>query len=291
MPNRSLTCLIALCLCLIKPGEAADLEDHKIVRSPDGTLISSQASGQGNVALVFVHGWSCDARYWDVQARALASDYQIVQLDLAGHGHSQERPNYSLTRFADDVAAVVKQHELTAVILIGHSMGGIISGFSAAQLPEHTLGVIAVDALTDITYAASPQDSAEMVAPFSSDFAGAMNQFLADMFLPGDDTGLRKWVTDDMQSALPSAAIASLNALMLGYQDGSIRRTFGELSVPVRGIDSDRWPVNVEGNQTVIDDYAQQSMEHTDHFLMISAADRFTPILKAQIESIISATR
>jgi pimeloyl-ACP methyl ester carboxylesterase len=283
--------LTALFFFLINPGAAGELHERTVVRSTDGTLISSQASGQGNVALVFIHGWSCDARYWDIQAQALASDYRIVQIDLAGHGHSQGRQNYSLTRFADDVAAVVKQHELTAVILIGHSMGGIISGFAAAKLPEHTLGVIAVDALTDITYVASLQDSAETVDPFSSDFTGAMEQFLADMFLPGDDTPLRKWVTRDMQSASPSAAIGTLNALMQGYQDGSIMRTFAALSVPVRSIDSDRWPVNVEGNGSAISDYAQRSMEHTDHFLMVSAPDRLTPVLKTQVDAIISATR
>ena len=59
--------------------------------SGDGTLISYETRGDavaGRPALVFVHGWSCDARYWDRQLPYFSKRFRVVALDLAGHGHS-----------------------------------------------------------------------------------------------------------------------------------------------------------------------------------------------------------
>ena len=36
-------------------------------RSGDGIPLRFEARGSGAPALVFVHGWSCDRSYWDVQ--------------------------------------------------------------------------------------------------------------------------------------------------------------------------------------------------------------------------------
>ncbi|MES0447968.1 MAG: alpha/beta hydrolase, partial [Desulfobacterales bacterium] len=59
-----------------------------VVPSKDGTPISYEIYGAGESTLVFVHGWSCDARYWRAQLPHFAENHRVVMLDLAGHGHS-----------------------------------------------------------------------------------------------------------------------------------------------------------------------------------------------------------
>jgi pimeloyl-ACP methyl ester carboxylesterase len=42
-------------------------------------------------ALVFVHCWSCNRRFWDDQLAYFARDHKAVRLDLAGHGEFRAR--------------------------------------------------------------------------------------------------------------------------------------------------------------------------------------------------------
>jgi hypothetical protein len=81
----------------------AQAEWPKIVPSKDGTLISYEIHGSGEPTLVFVHGWSCDARYWREQLPYFSKTHRIVLLDLAGHGHSgSKRSQYTMKAFFHD---------------------------------------------------------------------------------------------------------------------------------------------------------------------------------------------
>jgi hypothetical protein len=81
----------------------------QFVFSQDGVPISYEISGFGEPTLVFVHCWSCDARYWRNQAGYFSQKYRVVTLDLAGHGQSGlGRSQYTLSSFGEDVRALVE---------------------------------------------------------------------------------------------------------------------------------------------------------------------------------------
>jgi pimeloyl-ACP methyl ester carboxylesterase len=102
---------------------SCDRDSPKTVSSFDGVPISYEVHGSGKPALVFVHGWSCDRSYWDAQRIPLSNHYQIVTVDLAGHGQSgMGREEWTIASYGEDVAAVVKELDLENAILIGHSM-------------------------------------------------------------------------------------------------------------------------------------------------------------------------
>jgi pimeloyl-ACP methyl ester carboxylesterase len=56
-----------------------------IANSADGVPIHYATQGQGDIAVVLVHGWAINRRYWDAQVPVLARTYRVVTLDLAGH--------------------------------------------------------------------------------------------------------------------------------------------------------------------------------------------------------------
>jgi hypothetical protein len=58
----------------------AQTEWPKIVPSNDGSPISYEIYGAGKPTLVFVHGWSCDTRYWRNQLSHFSKKHQIVVL-------------------------------------------------------------------------------------------------------------------------------------------------------------------------------------------------------------------
>jgi len=102
-------------------------QEQKTVASLDATDIAYTVAGQGNPTLVFMHGWSCDKSYWDKQVKTFANTHKVIAIDLAGHGDSsQDRSDYTMLAFGQDVKAVIDQESADNVVLIGHSMGGEI---------------------------------------------------------------------------------------------------------------------------------------------------------------------
>ena len=94
-------CCLLLLLSLVIGGPKVWAAWPKVVPSQDGTPISYEASGAKEPTLVFVHGWSCDARYRRAQAAYFSKRHRVVTLDLAAHGHSgMGRSRYTMEFFA-----------------------------------------------------------------------------------------------------------------------------------------------------------------------------------------------
>ncbi len=116
--------------------------------SADGVPIAYSVEGDGEVAVVLIHGWSCDRTYWRAQIEPLMATYKVVSLDLAGHGTSGvEREQWTLPAFGADVAAVVEALGLERVILVGHSMGAPVALEATVLLAGKVQGVVSVDSL------------------------------------------------------------------------------------------------------------------------------------------------
>jgi pimeloyl-ACP methyl ester carboxylesterase len=106
--------------------------------------------GQPVIAL---HGWLDNANSFARLAPRL-DGLRIVALDLAGHGHSDHRPQgagYTLPDYAHDVLQVAEQLGWQQFSLLGHSLGAIISVLIAAALPERVSRLALIDGLIPLT--------------------------------------------------------------------------------------------------------------------------------------------
>src|SRR5690242_19607907 len=56
----------------------------RLAMEPDGVHIEYRVSGQGDPAIVLIHGWATDANYWSSQIAPLQAKYTVVAVDLAG---------------------------------------------------------------------------------------------------------------------------------------------------------------------------------------------------------------
>lgn len=76
--------------------------------------------------VVFSHGWPLSADAWEDQMLFLASKgYRCIAHDRRGHGRSSQPWNGNeMNTYADDLAKLIKELNLTDVILVGHSTGG-----------------------------------------------------------------------------------------------------------------------------------------------------------------------
>ena len=100
----------------------------------------------GRPGLVLVHGGAAHAHWWSFIAPQLTHDYQVVALDLSGHGDSGRREQYPREIWADEVMAVAEDAQLVgAPIVVGHSMGGFVCISAAARYGDRLAGAVILD--------------------------------------------------------------------------------------------------------------------------------------------------
>jgi len=274
-------------LCLIFGTALAQTDLPHIVTSKDGNLISYETYGSGEPTLVFVHGWSCDARYWRAQVSYFSKKNRVITLDLAGHGHSgATRSQYSMKAFGEDVRAVTEATGSRSVILIGHSMGGSVIAEAARLMPNKVLGLIGVDTLENIEYPMSREELNQMIAPLEKDFQTGSRQFVKEMISPRTDPLIRDWILSDISAASPAVALSAMKEMMSQYVTGEAAKIFDEIRVPVIAVKGDLWPVNYESNRRHMLSFDAIVLKDTDHFLMLDRPEEFNKALENSINKI-----
>jgi pimeloyl-ACP methyl ester carboxylesterase len=98
--------------------------------------------GAGDRAIVFMHGFLDDQHVWSpVAAELTASEFETVQLDLAGFGdRTQASGPFTFDRFAADLSAVVDAVD-KPFVLVGHSMAAPVVELAATARPDRALGL------------------------------------------------------------------------------------------------------------------------------------------------------
>src|SRR5512134_2162256 len=92
----------------------------------NGITIAYSDRGNG-LPIVFLHAFPLNRTMWVQQEDALCSQFQVVTIDLRGHGES-DAPlwRYTLEQSADDVCALLDRLSIREAIFVGLSMGGYI---------------------------------------------------------------------------------------------------------------------------------------------------------------------
>ena len=98
-----------------------------------GEMFYSDTGGSGS-PLVFLHGSGCDAEDWDAVIRMLPKGVRATRLDFRGHGNSDAPDEkFSVNDLAADVLALVDHLGIRQMVLVGHSLGGMVAMNVAAQ--------------------------------------------------------------------------------------------------------------------------------------------------------------
>jgi pimeloyl-ACP methyl ester carboxylesterase len=254
--------------------------------SPDDVMIGYETQGNGAPALVFVHGWSCDRRYWREQVEPLGAHHQVVAVDLAGHGESGTgRSDWTIRAFGGDVVSVVNELDLAEVVLVGHSMGGDVIVDAALQIGDRVRGLVWVDTYDDLDEPSSPEAISTFLAPFRENFGAATRAFVRTMFLPGADPELVEWVSADMAAAPPAIALdVAVSSLSNGRAIPGLLR---ELQAPVVAINTgwlrpDVGSLRRHGVESLV-------LADLGHFPMLEEPTRFNGVLREVVNRLSSA--
>lgn len=92
--------------------------------------------GYGEPTLIFLHFWGGSSKTWNGVTSLLNSKYRCISYDSRGWGKSDKpETGYGIKSLASDTLALIQKLKLDNYILVGHSMGGKVSQYIAAQKP------------------------------------------------------------------------------------------------------------------------------------------------------------
>lgn len=100
----------------------------------------------GRRVLVFINSLGTDLRIWDRVAADLGRHWGLVRYDKRGHGLSELGDGgQSIADHADDLAGLLDRLGVTAAVLCGLSVGGMIALALAERRPDLAAGLILCD--------------------------------------------------------------------------------------------------------------------------------------------------
>jgi non-heme chloroperoxidase len=225
-----------------------DIVHHQIAVS-DGGVIHCVERGSGT-PIVFVHGVTLDVGIWAHQFRQLGANHRVIAITQRGHGESTAGDSgYSLDRLAADLGQVLVHLELTNAIVVGHSMGGMVTQLLALRQPEvlarHAAGIVLVATTAGPTLsgpaALGAIDSLVAVAGYGLRHSARQGRGL----LPYRDLGT--WIMRAQFGTNPSPAAmelvrlitarmspAAMAELIPGLLSYDIRDELGKIELPTR---------------------------------------------------------
>ncbi len=252
------------------------------VDSQDGVKIAYTSKGDKEPALIFVHGGLADRTFWSNQIEAFSSRYKVVALDLAGHGESgRNRSAWSLQAFGRDIRAVMDSESVNRAVLIGNSLGGPAAVEAALLTPERVIAIVAVDTFHMLDYRVDPAESKARAEAFRADFIGSTKQMLRMLFHPDADPVLVSGVEQRMISNADESLWRMFESFGDYDQGASVRR----LRVPIRCLNGDVFPTNIEENRRTYPDFDALIFPHTGHYPMLECPDQFNRRLSGLVES------
>jgi len=256
----------------------------------NGMNLNYKVSGKGPTTLVFVHGSYIDQTYWKKQVSGFKDHYQVITLDLPGHGKSgRNRKDWKIQSFADDLIFLIKKLELTNVILIGHSIAGNICLMAAVKYPTPIIGLIGIDTFKN---AGTP-----MTADFRKQTEGIKKGLLGDfpgtnekyartaLLKPSTPNHLVKKVIKDYRNAYPPMGIQTTAEF---FEINKMEKELlPRLNVKLYLINVDYIPTNETALKKLLrKDYQLNIMNGTCHFPMLEHPDELNLILRQYINTI-----
>lgn len=136
---------------------------------PDGPRIAFKLAKGAGPTLVFLPGYMSDmagSKAAAVFDWAASQDRACLLLDYSGCGESEgEFKQGTLTRWRDEVLALIKAHCPGPVVLVGSSMGGWLMLLIALVIPERVVALIGIAAAPDFTaWGFSDEQQADLLA-------------------------------------------------------------------------------------------------------------------------------
>lgn len=158
------------------------MAEKNIKLRADKVTMHYTKEGEGDTNLLFLHGWGINRTYWTKQMEVFKAEHTVYAVDLAGYGESTaERTEWTIEEFALDIVDFIKQLQLENVILIGHSMSGMIALDVVLKTSNVITGIIGVDNFKNVTEKITLEEILEVeqfIQHLDTDYIAAVQDYV-----------------------------------------------------------------------------------------------------------------
>ncbi|MEQ8585698.1 MAG: 3-oxoadipate enol-lactonase [Thalassobaculaceae bacterium] len=185
----------------------------------DGCALHVRVDGPADgPALLFSNSLGTDLRIWDSVVESLGDRWRCIRMDKRGHGLSAlgEAP-ITIDRFADDALGVLDHFGVERAVMVGVSIGGLITQATYAARPDAFAGLMMCDTAARIGTADTWQQRIDMVASDGLDAMAdtVLQRWFAPAFhrdRPVDLAGYRQMLTRTPAAGYAAACAAIRDA-------------------------------------------------------------------------------
>ena len=209
-------------LLLFAAAAVAVLGSMRLVGPPASS--AHYAFGRGPT-IVLVHGLGSRIEDWLPMARLLARKYRVELVQLPGHGESELPAPLTLERAAESLTRSLREISDEPVVLVGHSLGGLVAAQVALDRPDRVRALVLVE--TALRPPMEPAERRAMLDALARDYDGvirdAFHSFGRDsaqgerLYLAAaaqDPAMMRAWITlaltADLSDRVPSLRVPTL---------------------------------------------------------------------------------
>ncbi|MFC1682797.1 alpha/beta fold hydrolase, partial [Candidatus Zixiibacteriota bacterium] len=264
------------------------MQGEKVVTSSDGVEIRFDIQGEGRPALVFIHGWANNRSIWDAQVSHFSERYKVVNIDLPGYGESgNNRSNWTIASFGEDVATVIKEMNLEQVVLVGFSMGGPVVIETANLVPEQVAGVVLVDIMQDIEMRYPPPVISFVDSVYWDVITNPTNEKLvgAGFYKKNQEASFER-VLSMIKDSSRIGWRESFHDIFRWHNE-DMAPSLEKCRVPVMAINSDSEPTNVEAFKKYVPSFQARIIPDVGHVVIWDAPEEFNRLLEECIQEFI----
>ena len=119
---------------------------EKSIDLPTGVTLSYVEHGRTDgIPMIFLHGFTDSWHSYEFVLGKFPTNLHAIAISQRGHGNSTKTARTDDTKyFAADVAAFIREKNLGPCIIVGHSLGGLITQRFALDYPELTKAIVIV---------------------------------------------------------------------------------------------------------------------------------------------------
>ena len=228
---------------------------------------SYYAFGRGPT-VVLVHGLGSEMQHWLPTARLLARHHRVVLVELPGHGLAPMPTPFSLEQAAASLDDAIRDATDDPVILVGHSVGGLVAAQEALNQPDRVRGLVLVE--TSLKSQASPEMRELMLARLEHDYDKVLHEFYLGF---GRDSLQGERLYSEVARMEPMMVKSWIRLALFADLAGQMRKLMPPLLAvfsPYSWEPKDTWPqVSRALGYDGVRRLQQVRIENAGHFLML----------------------
>jgi 3-oxoadipate enol-lactonase len=242
-------------------AETLNINHQNFIVEFDGVEIAYNQVGQGEIPIIFIHGFPFDKKSWDRQLDFLKDTHRAIAVDIRGFGKSTlGDKTVSIELYAIDLIHFMDALKIEKAVVCGLSMGGYILLNAVSRFSDRFEAIVLCDTQC---IADSPDQKAGRAEAIKKIESGGLDDFAKDFIkkafsegIANEKENLLLTAKEVIDSTSVDAVVAGLNAIAQRSDTCSI---LGEIKIPTLIICGDEDKITIPAQS----EYLNQNIKNS----------------------------